>query len=351
MRKPTVEQFQGCLVGCAVGDAVGAPVETQGLKACSTYIKERVVPRNFEGVKRTQKWAKPTPFGQYTDDTQFTREMVLAINEDGVLDFKAYAERLANLFREGKDVGTGRSTREAIGRLIKGTPWEECGTPPPAAGNGSAMRAAPVGLMLWHLDSRRSDSASLIHYASNQGTITHANVVCSAGAVAIAAAVREALTAAPPTSARWWRHVSVAVSKVSPDPDVQAFSDLILELWNARDSGHEFVRDWLMLLTPKFGREWRGISSWVVSSVLWSLYAFMTSPEDYWKTIQTALWPGGDVDSTAAMAGAISGAYNGLQAVPRDVAEQVHDGGEYGFEELCDIAAEMHSRVVEKQDG
>jgi ADP-ribosylglycohydrolase len=43
--------------------------------------------------------------------------------------------------------------------------------------------------------------------------------------------------------------------------------------------------------------------------VLWSLYSFLRSPEDYWETVCTAIAVGGDVDTTAAMAGAVSGAY------------------------------------------
>ena len=48
------------------------------------------------------------------------------------------------LFAEGKIVGPGRSTEEAALGLAEGVPREEAGTPPPAAGNGSAMRAGPV---------------------------------------------------------------------------------------------------------------------------------------------------------------------------------------------------------------
>ena len=62
--------------------------------------------------------------------------------------------------------------------------------------------------------------------------------------------------------------------------------------------------------------EWKGISSFVIGSVLWSLYSFLTSPDDYWETICTAVVVGGDVDTTAAMAGAISGAHLGISAIP-----------------------------------
>jgi hypothetical protein len=52
--------------------------------------------------------------------------------------------------------------------------------------------------------------------------------------------------------------------------------------------------------------------------VLWSLYSFLTSPDGYWETICTAIAVGGDVDATAAMAEAMSGAFLGLDAIPDD---------------------------------
>src|SRR5262249_39548869 len=67
-------------------------------------------------------------------------------------------------------------------RIARGVPWQDAGTPAPAAGNGSAMRAAPVGLFFW------DDPEALIAAAHDQGRITHQDPRCSAGAIAIAGA-------------------------------------------------------------------------------------------------------------------------------------------------------------------
>ncbi len=87
---------------------------------------------------------------------------------------------------------------------------------------------------------------------------------------------------------------------------------------------------------------WQGISPFVTSSVLWSLYSFLRSPEDYWETVCTAIAVGGDVDTTAAMAGAVSGAYLGLQVIPRRLARCLTDRGTWGFAELVGLAYECH---------
>ncbi len=100
-------------------------------------------------------------------------------------------------------------------------------------------------------------------------------------------------------------------------------------------------------LQPGFSDRWDGISPFVTSSVLWSLYSFLRSPEDYWETVCTAIAVGGDVDTTAAMAGAISGAYLGLGALPMDLARGVNDQNCWGYDELIGLA----ERMFEIQSG
>ena len=91
---------------------------------------------------------------------------------------------------------------------------------------------------------------------------------------------------------------------------------------------------------------WEGISPFVTTSVLWSLYAFLRTPDDYWATICTAIRVGGDVDSTAAMAGAVSGARNGLRAVPLEFAKQITDQGTWGYDDLASLMAKSHTAVM-----
>jgi ADP-ribosylglycohydrolase len=89
---------------------------------------------------------------------------------------------------------------------------------------------------------------------------------------------------------------------------------------------------------PGYEDAWEGISPFVVGSVLWSLYSFLRSPEDYMETIRTSIVVSGDVDTTAAMAGAISGAYLGIEAVPPGLARHVTDQGAWGYSDLVDLA-------------
>jgi ADP-ribosylglycohydrolase len=91
-------------------------------------------------------------------------------------------------------------------------------------------------------------------------------------------------------------------------------------------------------LDPAHRHKWQGISAYVIPSVLWSLYAFLRSPDDYWETVCTAIAVGGDTDTMGAMAGAISGARVGVDALPSDLLERINDRGEWGAPALAELA-------------
>src|ERR1043165_3500294 len=68
-----------------------------------------------------------------------------------------------------------------------GVPWQQAGEPAPMASNGSAMRAAPIGLFFAH------DEVALRTAATEQSLITHQDPRCTAGSIAIAGATAIAL--------------------------------------------------------------------------------------------------------------------------------------------------------------
>ncbi len=325
---PSEEQFRGCLVGQALGDALGFVVEGRSPEVCREYVDDVVVPGRDEEPESGQFGV-----GQYSDDTQLARELMQSYVARGRFDPEDYARRIAAIFSEGRIVGCGRSTEAAAERLARGVPWHEAGTSPPSAGNGSAMRAGPVGLIF------HDDPEGLVRAATEQEIITHADPRCSAGAIAIAGAVSLALRARPVEPAPFLARLAELTEEVEPRfatylgrltrwlplPPEEAVT-LISREGLERDASH--------------GR--RGIPPFVVGSVLWSLYSFLRSPDDYRRTIRTAIAAGGDVDTIAAMAGAISGARLGLAAVPQSLARRLTDRGIWGLAELIALADECH---------
>lgn len=320
MPRPTRDRFAGCLVGQCLGDALGFPVEGYPPGVCSRYVEEEL--RKGRAGERSRP---PFAFGQYTDDSQLARALLESYAETGSFRPEAYARRVADAFSEGSIVGPGRATSEAAARLARGVPWERSGTPPPAAGNGSAMRAGPVGL-LFH-----DDPEGLVRAAEDQGRITHRDPRCSAGAVAVAGAVALALRPGPVHPTAFLHQLAEWTDRIEP-----SFGGYLRRLagWVRLPPAEAVERIAPAGISAGYRDGWEGISPFVVGSVLWSLYAFLRSPDRYWDTVCTAIAVGGDVDTTAAMAGAISGAHLGLSALPSDLAQHLHDRGGWRLDDL-----------------
>lgn len=327
---PYQEQFMGSLIGQCLGDALGFVVEGSSPVECRQYVGE--VLENGRVGELHQGFLE---FGQYSDDSQLARELMQSYEEcDGRFEPARYAERIAAIFAERRIVGEGKSTKHAAQRLLNGVPWEESGMPPPSAGNGSAMRAGPVGLFFFDEPDR------LIEAAKAQGHITHQDPRCAAGAVAIAGAVALASVSERIEPGQFLGELAGWVERVH-EPTANSIRQLMGWVALGREGAADFI--------TKVGRieeetpdQREGITPFVTSSVLWSLYSFLSEPEDYRETIHTAIAVGGDVDTTAAMAGAMSGAFLGVEAIPNDLARHLTDRGTWGFEELVDLAKRCH---------
>lgn len=177
--------------------------------------------------------------------------------------------------------------------------------------------------------------------AHEQGLITHQDPRCSGGSVAIAGAVAFVLQNQSFSTQLFIDQISQWVQAISPE-----FAREILQLnqWIELPPESAFKLISIAGLYPDYRSEWDGISPFVVGSVLWSLYSFLRTPEDYWETICTAIAVGGDVDTTAAMAGAISGAYLGLDAIPLDLAKQLNDRGTWKYYQLLELADRCYAQ-------
>src|ERR671916_1246294 len=143
-------RYSGSLIGQCLGDALGFVVEGESPKVCREYVEGNLKAGHVGECGRA-----PFPFGQYSDDSQLARELLQSYAECGRFDPRDYARRIAMIFVENRIVGRGQATEQAAWRLAAGVPWDEAGTPSPSAGNGSAMRAGPIGLLFSDDPERR----------------------------------------------------------------------------------------------------------------------------------------------------------------------------------------------------
>jgi ADP-ribosylglycohydrolase len=324
---PHRNQFAGCLIGQCLGDALGFVVEGMPADVCREYVEKEL--RVADGPVKIGDHT----VGQYTDDSQLARELLLSCVERHRFDPSDYARRIACLFKEDRVVGRGLATHQAAQRLIDGTPWEDSGARAPSAGNGAAMRAGPIGLLYSDVHDKRNTAAVM------QGWITHQDPRSSAGSITIAGSVALAL------------HEDEIIPEqfVGPLADWSRpydplLADALEEMPDRlREEPAEAVKSIAKVgLGPSFRGGWVNISPFVTTSVLWSVYSFLRSPDDYWESICTAIEVGGDVDTTGAMTGAISGARVGLEGLPVELASHVHDQETWKYEELIELAYRCH---------
>lgn len=319
------DRFAGCLLGQALGDALGFPVEGRPAAVCTPFARAL-------GALDVLPEAVREPFapGQYSDDTQLARELAASLVARGGFDPADYAARIAALFDAGRVVGHGPSTEAAARRLIAGVPWHAAGTPGPVAGNGGAMRVAPLALVL------AGDAARLQAAAADQARITHADPRCAAGARVVARTVVAALQSALDAGALC---AELALWAGDDEPLAQALHELPRWLQRPVDEAAAV----LCSVGVEAGSGRFGIAPHVTPSVLWSVYAALRHPRDYPAAIAVAIAPGGDVDTTAAMTGAIVGAHVGLARLPKAV-RHVHDRGGHDYLPLVELATALASR-------
>lgn len=335
---PRESQYVGCLIGQCLGDSLGFVIEGAAPAIAHRYV-EKVLRAGEAWTQQNRDLCCAFSRGQYSDDSQLARELMQSLVDCHSFDPVDYAARIATIFREDRIVGFGKATESAARRLIEGVSWDEAGTPSPNAGNGSAMRAAPIGLFFF------DDYERLIQSAHDQGRITHSDPRCSAGAIAIAGAVALVLQ-----STSWNRQQFLAQLSEWVNPFDPILADAIIHLneW-ATVEPSEAIQHIAVLGTTSHHSDdrWRGISPFVTTSVVWSLYSFVRSPDEYWETICTAIGVGGDIDTTAAMAGAISGARLGIEHIPAHYAAHVNDLHSWGYTELVQLAQSCYTLAME----
>jgi ADP-ribosylglycohydrolase len=121
------DRVVGCIIGGAIGDALGGP---------------------YEGQSGPVTLYPDAPW-RLSDDTQLTLATCEAVCASGVVSPASIAARFADWFRQGRISGAGASTLQALRDLVAGGHWALAGRKGErGAGNGAAMRVAPLAFLL-----------------------------------------------------------------------------------------------------------------------------------------------------------------------------------------------------------
>jgi len=281
-----VDRARAALFGVAVGDALGATTEFM----TPAEIRGRYgVLREIVGGG----WLKLAP-GQVTDDTEMTLCVARGIVRSGRWDLGPIADRFVHwLSGDPADVGTTcrRGIEEYMEKGRLEAPPDEGG-----AGNGAAMRVAPVALYTL------GDEELLSRLAVEQARITHHHPLSDAACVSVGTMIQRGLLGAPLRDLR------------------SAAEDLAARHPEFRFEGYD------------------GESSAYVVDTLRTVFDAFFSTDNFEDCIVKTVNRGGDADTTGSIAGAIAGARYGLDAIPRRWLETI-DGSLR--EELHVLAGEL----------
>ncbi len=315
MTRPGQEQFAGALIGCAVGDALGAPIEGKSREEIASLDSVTDRFRPLRGRKAGREIRHP--LGQYTDDTQLTVAIVRSLLATGRVDGAAIAREFVSLWQSGEIVGAGPVAHRAVRRLMEGIDWQDAALPDDLPLNGAAMRIAPIAL--WNCD--RLDR--LADDVATASVVTHRHPLAIDAAIAVATTVAHAVTSSTIETPALLEAVASSVEGGSA-----GFADHIRRIDDWLRLADETALDEIANTGGRREAGGFGIPALAEPTALVSLYAFLRSPRDYVATIDFALRTGGDVDTIAAIAGAMSGAHNGVDAIPGDLVTRVKDGAE-----------------------
>lgn len=307
---PDLAKAWGCLAGLALGDALGMPTE---------FLTPEQIAAEYGWVE-TLVSAPPwhphatLPLGQITDDTEQTLALAGVYRSQGRMSAEALAQALIDwAVSKGAQLSRilGPSTRQALAGLRAGTSSRESGR----AGktNGAAMRIAPVGIV------NAGDLEGALRDTVEACLPTHGTTLAISGAAMVACAVAEAMRSGATLDSVLEAAVEGAIcgreyGAWTWTPPLERRVALALQLVRQAENEVGALRSLY---------EYVGVDLTVTESVPTSFGLVALAEGDPMRAVRYAANIGGDTDTIGAMAGAICGALQGIEAIDRAMLARV----------------------------
>jgi ADP-ribosylglycohydrolase len=293
------DRVAGCLMGSAVGEALAAPFVGEWGHAIPSMHK---LTEQFQPYSRCEDF----PAGQFSDKTQLMLACVEAIVVAEGIRPALVAQAMAELWATGKLVSPNVNLTRSLAKFHRTGNWRDCGAPEGYADSGPAARSGALGL--YFIDG----PDHLPETVANLARITHADERSVAGAVAIAKAAQT--LAHDPNISPCDFAESIALS-------IEAFDDSFAELVRqVPDIALLPARSALKAMASAgiFDREFDCpiITSFVIPTVLASLWCVIRFGDDWSKATAAAIKLGGNVDALGAIVGSLVGIRLGINAIP-----------------------------------
>ncbi|UCE83922.1 MAG: ADP-ribosylglycohydrolase family protein [Deltaproteobacteria bacterium] len=275
-------KYLGSMVGSALGDAIG--------EMAFQYPDRQKLSAMIERLEVLR----------YTDDTAMAMGLATSLVHMGGLDRQHLGETFRRNFEQEpwRGYATGPPTIFSMVRSL-GISYADAARSlfggGGSFGNGAAMRISPLGLFF-------HKSSDIYQLACGSAEVTHAHPVGKDGAAVQAWAV--ALAVRLETAEGFSPQVFV--------DELAVFARTIEIQEKIRLAGRLLEEN----TTPDVAAKQLGRSVAVDESMPFAIYSFLRNPNSFEDCLYCAIMHGGDRDTLGAMAGAVSGAYLGVKAIP-----------------------------------
>jgi ADP-ribosyl-[dinitrogen reductase] hydrolase len=280
-RDEVIARGQAAFLGLALGDALGATTEfmTPGEIKSNYKVHRKIIGGGWLNLKA----------GHVTDDTEMSLAISRSITFCGEWNLEDIARNFVNWMRS-KPIDIGSTVRKGIRNYMR---TGELSAAPNEwdAGNGAAMRMAPVALFTL------GDEKMMRRCSLEQARLTHNHQLSDAACLCIGAMVQAAMLGAD------------------------------------RFELHKMTRE-LVAEFPKFKfNHYDGQASGYVVETMRTVFHYLFTTASFEECLIGIVNQGGDADTTGAIGGMIAGAFYGLDDLPpkwlkkldRKVREEVGD--------------------------
>lgn len=330
-------RIHGCIAGLALGDAYGiigqlTPEANRAMWGAPPDDLMAPLPEDktvHAGMRRAE----------ITDDTLAMLALVRNVIANRALTLEGAAAAIVGWIEETDGFNipwVGPSTRRAVRALLDGGDPRETGHQ--GTTNGSSMRVAPIGFLGAPDLTRAAELAVISAFP------THAAPVATAGAAAVACAVAAAaggadldgLVEAAIEGAKRGAEQGVAGTMA---PSVARRIRWAVDLARSAPDEAAALRDIYDLV---------GTSMATHETVPAALAYVVLAEGDPFRAIRLATWGAGDCDTLGAIAGAIGGAYRGVEAIPASLRQAVDEANGLN---LAQTARDYHDAVLAINPG
>ena len=335
------KKVYGCMLGGAIGDALGGPVEGDPWtpeKIRETYgIVDRYVPYQREPGYHAHFARR---LGAYTDDTRMKHLLCQAIIEaQGMPRPGDFGHVLARAYHHAPDELHEGLIEEYYFKAIWGRDKVIYSGEPT---NGAIMSNSPIGLMA----ACRPDRAYQAGFDLAFLTDGYAKTASAMQVAAIAEAMKPEPTVDGVVNAAIESHLKFAERREGPrwhtlewryDPNLK-FLNRALEI--ARQERDVFaLQERLYEIL-----EWGHLFSEATHTLVVALAMFVATQADFRQTVIGCVMYGRDNDSYASVAGALGGAFHGVEAIPKEWIQPVIKGNPET--DMYDLALKMTEIII-----